>query len=136
MGRRRKGIKIDGWIIIDKPLNVTSTDIVRKVKRLTKAQKLGHGGTLDPLASGILPLGLGEATKAMPYIVDATKDYEFTVQFGHETTTDDLEGDMTQGGGPMPAKDAIIDALPHFTGTIEQAPPAYSAIKIDGEAGI
>ncbi|MBL4838776.1 MAG: tRNA pseudouridine(55) synthase TruB [Kordiimonadaceae bacterium] len=133
MGRRRKGIKIDGWLVIDKPLGKTSSNVVGKVKFLTKAQKVGHGGTLDPLASGILPIGLGEATKTMPYIVDASKEYEFTVEWGSATDSDDREGAVIHSGGHIPTEEDILAVLPSFTGTIEQIPPAYSAIKVDGQ---
>lgn len=132
MARKRKGDKINGWIIVDKPLEIGSTKIVAIVKRLLNAQKVGHGGTLDPLASGILPIGLGEATKTMPYVVDSSKDYEFTVKWGSQTDSDDLEGEIIHSGGLIPSDDAIETILPAFTGTIEQTPPAYSAIKVDG----
>lgn len=133
MARRRKGIKVDGWLVIDKPLGITSSNVVGKVKFLTKAQKVGHGGTLDPLASGILPIGLGEATKTMPFIVDATKEYGFTVKFGSATDSDDLEGAIIEEGGRIPAESEVLEVLPRFTGTIDQIPPAYSAIKVDGQ---
>ncbi|MFC4348720.1 tRNA pseudouridine(55) synthase TruB [Kordiimonas lipolytica] len=133
MARRKKGIKVDGWLVIDKPLGITSSGVVGKVKFLTKAQKVGHGGTLDPLASGVLPIGLGEATKTMPFIVDASKEYAFTVKFGTATDSDDLEGEIIESGGRIPAEDEILEVLPRFTGSIEQIPPAYSAIKVDGQ---
>lgn len=133
MARRRKGIKVDGWLVIDKPLGVTSSKVVGKVKFLTKAQKVGHGGTLDPLASGILPIGLGEATKTMPFIVDATKEYAFTVRFGTATDSDDREGSVIETGGRIPQESEILDVLRSFTGRIDQIPPAYSAIKVDGK---
>lgn len=133
MARRRKGLKVDGWLVIDKPLGITSSKVVGKVKFLTKAQKVGHGGTLDPLASGILPIGLGEATKTMPFIVDATKEYGFTVRFGTATDSDDLEGNVIEEGGRIPQESEILGVLPSFTGTIDQIPPAYSAIKVDGK---
>ncbi|WP_374762815.1 tRNA pseudouridine(55) synthase TruB [Yunchengibacter salinarum] len=133
MGRTRKGEKIDGWLVLDKPLGMTSAQAVAAVKRRLRPQKIGHAGTLDPLATGCLPLGLGEATKTMPFIVSSEKSYDFTVRWGAETNTDDLEGEVTVSGGPVPAQAAITDALAHFTGVIAQVPPAYSAIKIDGE---
>ncbi len=133
MARRRKGEKVDGWIIIDKPLGISSAKVVGSVKFHTKAQKVGHGGTLDPLASGILPIGLGEATKTMPYIVDASKEYAFTVQWGTATDSDDKEGTITETGGRIPERAEIEAILSDFTGAIEQIPPAYSAIKIDGQ---
>ena len=133
MARRRKGNKVDGWLVIDKPLGITSAGVVGKVKYFTKAQKVGHGGTLDPLASGVLPIGLGEATKTMPFIVDASKEYAFTVKFGTATDSDDCEGDVIEEGGRIPGPREIEDILPTFTGRIEQVPPAYSAIKVDGK---
>lgn len=132
MARKRKGDKIDGWIIIDKQLEIGSTKIVSIVKRTMNAQKVGHGGTLDPLASGILPIGLGEATKTMPYVVDSSKDYDFTVKWGSATDSDDMEGTIIHSGGLIPSDEAINNILPDYTGTIEQTPPAYSAIKVDG----
>ena len=132
MARRRKGDKINGWIIIDKPLGIGSTKIVSIVKRILNAQKVGHGGTLDPLATGTLPIGLGEATKTMPYIVDSSKMYEFTVKWGSATDSDDLEGEIIHSGGVIPSPEAIKSILPEFIGDIEQVPPAYSAIKVDG----
>jgi tRNA pseudouridine55 synthase len=133
MARKRKGDKIDGWMVVDKPLVVSSAKVVGKVKFVTKAQKVGHGGTLDPLASGILPIGLGEATKTMPFIVDASKDYAFTVKFGSATDSDDLEGAVIETGGRIPNEAEVLGILPQFAGTISQVPPAYSAIKVDGE---
>lgn len=133
MARRRKGEKVDGWMIVDKPLGVSSAKVVGRIKFLTKAQKVGHGGTLDPLASGILPIGLGEATKTMPFIVDASKDYAFTIRFGSATDSDDLEGAVIASGGRIPSEAEIREILPQFTGTIMQVPPAYSAIKVDGQ---
>jgi len=133
LGRRRKGNKVDGWLIVDKGLGISSAKIVGAVKHIYKAQKVGHGGTLDPLASGILPIGLGEATKTMPFIVDATKEYAFTVKWGEATDSDDKEGEIIHSGGHAPNLQDIEAVLPAFTGTIEQIPPAYSAIKVDGK---
>lgn len=133
MSRRRKGFPIHGWLLLDKPLGFTSTKAVSVIKRLLKPQKIGHAGTLDPLANGLLPLGLGEATKTMPYIVDASKDYEFTLCFGFETSTDDLEGEVVTDVKPMPNEQSLIDILPQFTGRIDQIPPIYSALKVDGK---
>ncbi len=133
MARKRKGEKVDGWLIIDKPLGITSSKVVGNVKFLTKAQKVGHGGTLDPLASGILPIGLGEATKTMPFIVDASKEYEFTVEWGSATDSDDKEGAIIHSGGHMPTEEEVQSVLGKFTGSIQQVPPAYSAIKVDGK---
>lgn len=133
MARRKKGDKVDGWLVLDKPVGLSSARAVAVVKRAFNAQKVGHGGTLDPLATGILPIGLGEATKTMPYIVDATKEYDFTVKWGEATDSDDCEGEITRSGGLLPEKTAIEAVLPDFIGEIEQVPPAYSAIKVDGK---
>ena len=133
MARRRKGDKVDGWLVLDKPLGGSSAKAVAIVKRTFNAQKVGHGGTLDPMASGILPIGLGEATKTMPYIVDASKEYDFTVKWGVATDSADAEGEITHSDGPVPDKDAIEAVLSDFIGTIEQVPPAHSAIKVDGK---
>ncbi|MCK5041260.1 MAG: tRNA pseudouridine(55) synthase TruB [Sphingomonadales bacterium] len=133
MGRKRKGEKIDGWLIIDKPEGITSTDVVRAVKRHFKPQKVGHAGTLDPLATGVLPIGMGEATKTMPYIVDQSKDYEFSVKWGEATSTDDREGHVTATSSVMPSDEEIEAILPEFIGKITQIPPVYSAIKIAGK---
>lgn len=133
MARRKKGIKLDGWIIIDKPLGLTSSQVVGKARYLTKAQKVGHAGTLDPLASGVLPLGFGEATKTMPFIVDATKSYEFSMCWGTSTTTDDKEGEVLETSDIFPDVAEIKQVLDTFIGDIDQTPPAYSAIKVDGK---
>lgn len=124
---------VNGWVVLDKPLGITSTQALGKVRWSLGAAKGGHGGTLDPLATGILPLAFGEATKALPYIVDASKTYRFTVRFGLETTTLDAEGPVTETSDRRPETAAIEAALPAFHGTIAQVPPAFSAIKIDGE---
>jgi len=133
MARRRKGNKVDGWLVIDKGLGISSAKVVGAVKHILKAQKVGHGGTLDPLASGILPIGLGEATKTMPFIVDASKEYAFTVEWGTATDSDDKEGSVIHSGGAVPSEEAVKAVLKDFTGTIQQVPPAYSAIKVDGQ---
>lgn len=133
MARRKKGDKVDGWLVVDKPTGFSSAKIVAVVKRIFNAQKVGHGGTLDPLATGILPIGLGEATKTMPYIVDATKEYEFTVKWGAATDSDDCEGEIIHRDGKIPTENEISEVLASFTGSIEQVPPAYSAIKVDGK---
>jgi tRNA pseudouridine55 synthase len=133
MARRRKGDKVNGWLVIDKPLERSSAQVVGAVKRATNAQKVGHGGTLDPLASGILPIGLGEATKTMPYIVDSSKEYEFTVKWGSETDSLDKEGEVIKEGGSIPTSSSVEAVLSDFVGSIEQTPPAYSAIKVDGK---
>jgi len=133
VGRKRKGNKIDGWLVVDKGLGMSSAKIVGAVKHIYKAQKVGHGGTLDPLASGILPIGLGEATKTMPFIVDASKEYAFTVEWGTSTDSDDKEGTVVHSGGRLPTEDEVHAVLLQFVGTIQQVPPAYSAIKVDGQ---
>ena len=133
MARRKKGNKVDGWLVIDKPLGMTSAQVVGKARYLTKAQKAGHAGTLDPLASGVLPIGFGEGTKTMPFIVDSTKVYMFRVQWGTATDSDDMEGTIIAQGGSIPEKPAIDAVLPHFCGTITQVPPAYSAVKVNGK---
>lgn len=131
--RRKKGRDIHGWVVLDKPVNMTSTQAVSKVRWLFDAKKAGHAGTLDPLASGCLPIALGEATKTVPYAMDGRKVYEFSVRFGAETTTDDLEGPVTQTSDSRPSRDDILAILPDFTGVIQQVPPQFSAIKVDGE---
>ena len=134
MARRAKGRPIDGWLVFDKPFDMTSTAAVGALKRMFDARKVGHAGTLDPLATGILPIAFGEATKTVPFIVDGAKSYRFTVQFGHETTTDDAEGEVcAEGDTALATRDAITAALPNFHGTIQQIPPKFSAIKIKGE---
>lgn len=134
MGRGRKsGLKLNGWIILDKPLEMTSTSAVNKVRYLLNANKAGHGGTLDPLATGILPIALGEATKTINHIQDGQKTYHFTVTWGQATDTDDAEGDVIETHDHRPVEKDIIAILPNFTGLIEQVPPKFSAIKINGE---
>ena len=133
MARKRKGNKVDGWLVIDKPYNMGSTKVVGKCRFLTKAQKVGHAGTLDPLATGILPIAFGEATKTIPFMMDAKKTYRFTVTWGEERTTDDIEGDVIETSGIRPTQDQILKALPDFIGVIKQRPPIFSAIKIDGK---
>lgn len=129
----RKGNKVDGWIIVDKDSGMTSADVVRRVKRILHPQKIGHAGTLDPLATGILPLALGEATKTVSYITDAIKEYEFTIRWGEERTTDDSEGDIVKTSALRPGEKDIIKELPGFIGEIEQIPPQFSALKVDGQ---
>lgn len=133
MSRRKKGQKVDGWVILDKPLEMTSTQAVAVVRRIFDAQKAGHGGTLDPLATGILPIALGEATKTVPYVMDGTKTYRFTLKFGEQRTTDDAEGEVIARSDVRPSKPEIEAALPHFIGLIDQVPPQFSAIKVGGE---
>lgn len=125
--------KVHGWIALDKPLGLSSTQAMAKVRHLLNAEKAGHGGTLDPLASGLLPIALGEATKTVQWAMDGRKVYRFTAAWGAETTTDDLEGEITRRSDLRPAAAEIEAVLPQFLGTIQQAPPAYSAIKIDGQ---
>jgi tRNA pseudouridine55 synthase len=124
---------IHGWIVLDKPIGMTSTHAVAIVKRLFQAKRAGHAGTLDPLASGGLPIALGEATKTVPYVMDGRKRYRFMVCWGEERDTDDTEGRVTHTSGVRPTSEAIRELLPRFTGMIEQIPPKYSAIKIQGE---
>lgn len=131
--RRKKGRPVSGWIILDKAYDFGSTEAVSKLKWLLQAQKAGHAGTLDPLATGVLPIAFGEATKTVPYVMDATKRYRFTAKWGEATTTDDREGDVIATSDKRPSRDEIEAALPHFTGTIEQIPPQFSAVKIGGE---
>lgn len=131
---KRKGIPLNGWIALDKPLGLTSTQALGRVRRILNPAKIGHGGTLDPLATGILPIALGEATKTIPYIQDHLKTYSFTVTWGEQRSTDDGEGDVIATSPHRPPDAAAIEsALPRFTGDIEQTPPQFSAIKINGE---
>ncbi len=132
MSRTRKGEKIDGWVILDKPEGLGSTPAVGRVRRLFGAQKAGHGGTLDPLASGVLPIALGEATKTVPFVMDGRKEYRFTLRFGEARSTEDREGEVTAKSEVRPEDTAIAAALPAFHGEIEQMPPVFSALKVDG----
>jgi len=131
--RRREKHDVHGWVILDKPVGMTSTHAVGAIKRLFTAKRAGHAGTLDPLASGMLPVALGEATKTVPFVMDGRKLYRFTVAWGEERDTDDAEGRVTQTSDARPTANAIRAALPAFTGTIQQVPPRFSAIKIEGE---
>ena len=133
MGRRRKGDAVSGWICLDKPYDLTSTHAVSRVRRAFNAQKAGHAGTLDPLATGILPIALGEATKTVPFLVDADKAYRFTIAWGRTTATYDREGETTAESAVRPSVAEVEAVLPRFVGEISQVPPAYSAIKVDGE---
>jgi tRNA pseudouridine55 synthase len=133
MARQKKGRKLDGWIILDKPQGITSTQALNKVKRALDAQKAGHGGTLDPLATGILPIALGAATKTVPYVMDSTKIYHFTIRFGEARDTDDAEGEVIATSDARPTDDEIRTALPQFIGNIMQVPPVFSALKVEGE---
>jgi tRNA pseudouridine55 synthase len=130
---RRDKRDVHGWVILDKPIGMTSTQAVAVAKRLFQAKRAGHAGTLDPLASGGLPIALGEATKTVPFVMDGRKRYRFTVTWGEERDTDDTEGRATQTSESRPTAEAIRAVLPQFTGNIEQTPPQYSAIKIQGE---
>ncbi|QJF49931.1 tRNA pseudouridine(55) synthase TruB [Roseobacter ponti] len=133
MGRRRKGRDISGWLVVDKPAGITSTSVVNKVRWAFDAKKAGHAGTLDPDATGVLAVALGEATKTVPYVTDALKAYEFTVRLGQATNTDDAEGEVIAQSDLRPDDEAIKEALQSFIGDIEQVPPQFSAVKIDGE---
>ena len=133
MARRKKGKAVHGWIVLDKRSGMTSTQAVGAVRRLFDARKAGHAGTLDPLATGLLPIALGEATKTVPYAVDGTKHYRFTVRWGVATDTDDAEGRTIDTADRRPARDAIEHLLPRFIGDISQVPPVFSAIKVAGE---
>lgn len=133
MARKKKFDDVNGWLILDKPVGMTSTQAVARVKRLMNANKAGHAGTLDPLASGLLPVALGEATKTVSFVMDGRKIYRFTVRWGAETSTDDTEGPVVATSEHRPAEDDVLDVLDEFTGEIMQVPPAFSAIKIDGE---
>ena len=133
MARKRKGRDISGWLVVDKPAGPTSTAVVNKVRWALDAKKAGHAGTLDPDATGVLAVALGEATKTVPYITDALKAYEFTVTLGAATNTDDAEGEVIKTSDLRPDDAAIKEALGQFIGDIEQVPPQFSAVKIDGE---
>ena len=130
---KRRGQPVHGWVNLDKPVGMSSAKAVAIVRRVFNAAKAGHGGTLDPLASGVLPIALGEATKTVSYAMNGVKSYAFTVTWGTQTTTDDLEGDVVETSLLRPTQAAITAVIPEFTGNILQAPPAFSAIKIDGK---
>ena len=132
MARRRKGDPVHGWLVVDKPIGVTSTVAVGIAKRLFNAAKAGHAGTLDPLASGVLPIAFGEATKTVPFIVDGAKGYRFTVRWGAETDSDDVEGEVLKISDKRPSREDIEAVLGEFQGALQQIPPAYSAIKVEG----
>jgi tRNA pseudouridine55 synthase len=133
MARRRKGRPVSGWINLDKPAGLTSTQAVGRVKRLFDAQKAGHAGTLDPLATGVLPIALGEATKTVPFLMEDDKGYRFAIAWGETTASFDREGAVTATSTVRPSPDAVAEALKRFVGEIQQVPPAFSAIKVDGE---
>ena len=132
MSRSTANAKVDGWLILDKPVGLGSTPAVGKVRRLFGAEKAGHGGTLDPLASGVLPIALGEATKTVPFVMEGRKEYRFTLRLGEARSTDDAEGEVTATSDARPTDQEIRRVLPRFIGRIEQTPPAYSALKIAG----
>ncbi|MCA0908004.1 tRNA pseudouridine(55) synthase TruB [Ruegeria marisrubri] len=133
MGRKRKGRDISGWLVVDKPAGMTSTAVVNKVRWAMDAKKAGHAGTLDPEATGVLAVALGEATKTVPYITDALKAYTFTVRLGQATNTDDAEGEVIAESDARPSDEDIKQALTPFLGDIMQVPPKFSAVKIDGQ---
>ena len=133
MARKKKGRDISGWLPVDKPPGPTSTTVVNKIRWALDARKAGHAGTLDPAASGLLAVALGEATKTIPYVTDAPKAYEFTMRLGQATSTDDAEGEVIATSDVRPSDEALQAALAELEGDIEQVPPAFSAIKIDGE---
>jgi tRNA pseudouridine55 synthase len=131
--KKRQKRDVHGWVVLDKPVGMTSTHAVAVIKRLFSAKRAGHAGTLDPLASGCLPIALGEATKTVPFVFDGRKTYVFTVRWGEERDTDDAEGRIVNTNDGRPEAAAIQALLPRFVGTIEQVPPRFSAVKIDGE---
>ena len=131
--KARIKIRIDGWVLIDKDPGITSASVVNKVRGMLSAIKAGHAGTLDPLATGLLPLAFGEATKTIPYIVDSEKTYEFAVQWGQSRNTDDAEGEISGECEKIPSNEEIDGALANYLGEIEQVPPIFSAIKLDGQ---
>src|SRR5579862_4829349 len=133
MGRRKKGNPVHGWVILDKPKGMTSTQAVAAVRRIFDAKKAGHAGTLDPMATGILAIALGEATKTVPYAMDADKTYRFTAAWGEARDSDDAEGAVTGTSDRRPTRAEIEAAIPKLVGMIQQTPPVYSAIKVDGE---
>ncbi|MBV7377503.1 tRNA pseudouridine(55) synthase TruB [Maritimibacter dapengensis] len=133
MGRRKKGRDVHGWLVVDKPAGLTSNAVVNKIRWAFDAKKAGHAGTLDPEATGVLAVALGEATKTVPYITDAMKAYVFTVRLGQATNTDDAEGEVIATSDARPTDDDIRAALPAFSGNIQQIPPKFSAVKIDGQ---
>ena len=132
MGRKKKGEIVDGWVCLDKPFEMGSTEAVSRIRRLFDAQKAGHAGTLDPLASGILPIALGEATKTVPMMMEAQKVYRFTINWGVSTDSVDREGEIIGRSDVRPTVDQVKAALPAFVGEIDQTPPRFSAIKVDG----
>ena len=131
--KHKKGEYINGWLIVDKPRDMGSTQVVNLTRRLFNAKKNGHAGTLDPFATGILPIAFGEATKLLPYVTDGRKEYEFVIQWGKATNTDDSEGEIISESEKIPSRQEILDVIPAFIGQVKQIPPAYSAIKINGQ---
>src|SRR3954453_3685626 len=132
MSARRPRQKVDGWVVLDKPLGMGSTKAVGRVRWLFGAEKAGHGGTLDPLATGVLPIALGEATKTVPFVMDGRKEYHFTLRFGEARSTEDAEGEIVATSDARPADHEVRNVLGRFVGEIEQTPPAFSALKIAG----
>jgi len=133
VARKRRGVPVHGWVVLDKPLGMSSFQAVAAVRRAFNAEKAGHGGTLDPLASGVLPIALGEATKTVGYVMEDRKSYRFRIRFGIQTSTDDAEGEAVATSDIRPDAAAIAAVLPRFQGEIEQVPPKYSAIKVEGQ---
>jgi tRNA pseudouridine55 synthase len=132
MARRRKGRPVHGWLLIDKPAGLSSAAVVAKTRRALDAEKAGHGGTLDPLATGLLPIAFGEATKTTAYVLSGRKSYRFLLRWGEARATEDAEGEVVATSPVRPEREAIEQVLPEFTGLIRQVPPVYSAIKVDG----
>lgn len=133
MGRKRKGEAVNGWLVLDKPAGLCSTTAVSIVRRLFNAQKAGHAGTLDPSASGVLPIALGEATKTIPYVMNGAKTYRFGISWGAKTTTDDAEGEVISSNDKRPSTEDILRVIPEFIGEIEQVPPIFSAVHVNGQ---
>ncbi len=131
--KHKKGNNVNGWLIINKPKDIGSTQVVSITRRLFNAKKNGHAGTLDPFATGVLPIAFGEATKLIDFVMDGSKEYEFTIRFGYETDTGDCTGAKTVSSENIPTKEQLLSVIPSFIGKIKQTPPAYSAIKINGE---
>lgn len=133
MGRHKKGDEVNGWLVVDKPRDMGSTDVVNLTRRLFNAKKNGHTGTLDPFATGVLPVAFGEATKLIPFVTDGDKEYEFTIQWGAATASGDTEGEVIATAEKIPTRDEILQIIPQFIGEITQIPPIYSAIKVNGQ---
>lgn len=133
MGRHKKGDEVNGWLVVDKPRDMGSTDVVNLTRRLFNAKKNGHTGTLDPFATGVLPVAFGEATKLIPFVTDGDKEYEFIIQWGAATASGDTEGEVIATVEKIPTRDEILQIIPQFIGEIAQIPPIYSAIKVNGQ---